>query len=105
MVTNNKKSNNDLQNRLDEYNKKTNDIKVKQQFKYTLAKNIFLIAMMLMIVKYLFFNQKPLSILETYLPFGYLFLFFVSFLLFLNVFSDTNKPYCSDDDWYDMDDD
>ena len=98
------KNKNNLKHILEKYNKNIEDAKSKKQFKYTLSKNIFFIAVLLFIFQVIYFNKSYPSPLESYFIFGYYFLFFVSSLIFLNAFIGVDKS-CEDDDEIYFDDD
>jgi hypothetical protein len=101
---NNKKMTDSFNHILGTYNKKIKDEKDKKQFKYTLSKYIFFIAVLMFIFQVIYFNNSMHSIVEGYFIFANYFLFFVSSLIFLNAFIGVDKSCEYDDDIY-FDDD
>ena len=83
---NNKKIHNEFKHILDTYTKKTKEEEDKKQFQYTLSKNIFFSAVVILVFKLVYFSIYDPSILEVYLSFVHIFLFVVSFFLFVGIF-------------------
>ena len=90
------KNKNNFEYILKKYNKKIKDEEDKKQFKFTLSKYMFFIAVVILIFKFVYFSIYSPSILEVYLSFGHTILFFTSLLIFLNAFIGVDKS-CDDD--------
>lgn len=82
---------------LGQYNKKIKDEEDKKQFKYILSKNIFFMAVVLLLFKFVYFCKTSASIFEIYLKFTIVFLFIISFFLFMNLYIG-NCESCEEDD-------
>lgn len=89
---------------LEQYNKKIKDEKDKKQFKYTLSKNIFFMAVVMLLFKFVYFYKMPVSLFEIYLKITIIFLFIVSFFIFMSLFTNHGES-CEDYDEIDFDDD
>ena len=89
---------------LAQYNKKIKDEENKKQFKYTLSKNIFFVAIVMLLFKFVYFYKTPASIFEIYLKITIVSLFIVSFFIFVSIFMEKRESY-GHDVWIEFGDD